>query len=272
MARVAGLFHYPIKGCAAVEVNEGHLGLAGLAADRAFMVVDAEGGFLSQRRTPGLAVVRPALDDSGDRLTLAAPGVESLALAVDPAGPRRPVRLHGKDFSGADQGDGAAEWFSSLLGRACRLVRVPPEHDRVTDGETPGTSGYADSSAVLVVATGSVADLNARIADSGGDAVPMDRFRPNVVVSGWDEPYAEDRARRIEVGQAELGFTKLAIRCAVTTVDQRTGRRSGPEPLRTLAGFRRRPGGVALGAKFSVVRAGKVSVGDEFRVRDWATA
>jgi uncharacterized protein YcbX len=160
-----------------------------------------------------------------------------------------------------------------VLGEPSRLVRVPPEHRRVTDGETPGTSAYADSSAVLVTSWASWEALNDRIVGRGEDPVPMARFRPNVVVAGWPEPHVEDRVRTVEVGGAELGFTKLAIRCAVTLVDQDTGERVGPEPLRTLATYRRDPGGgVAFGAKFSVVRPGRVALGDALRVHRWSDA
>lgn len=86
-------------------------------------------------------------------------------------------------------------------------------------------------------------------------------------------PHAEDRIRRMTIGAADLGYTKLAVRCAVTLVDQEAGARGGPEPLRTLAGYRRAPGGgVVFGAKFSVVRAGKLSVGDEVVVQEWGDA
>ena len=98
----------------------------------------------------------------------------------------------------------------------------------------------------------------------------MSRFRPNIVVGGWDEPHREDRARRITVGHAELGFAKLAIRCVVTTVDQEAGAKEGPEPLRTLAGYRHAAlGGVTFGVKFSVVAPGTLSVGDEVIVSSW---
>ena len=101
--------------------------------------------------------------------------------------------------------------------------------------------------------------------------VPMDRFRPNVVVDGWTEPHVEDQVREMSIGDADLAFAKLAIRCAVTLVDQRTGARAGPEPLRTLADYRRvTDKGVAFGAKFSVLRTGQLTVGDELGVHRWA--
>ncbi|MGH3999451.1 MAG: MOSC domain-containing protein, partial [Pseudonocardiaceae bacterium] len=122
----------------------------------------------------------------------------------------------------------------------------------------------------LITTLSSLDLVNERITERGGEPLPMSRFRPNVVVGGWDEPHIEDRARRINVGNAELGYAKLAIRCAVTTVDQKSGVKVGPEPLRALAGYRRAAeGGVAFGVKFAVLRPGKLSVGDEVIVSHW---
>src|SRR5207244_1075986 len=150
-------------------------------------------------------------------------------------------------FRGVDQGPDAADWLTTALGAPSRLVRVPPEHDRVTDGRTPGTSGYADSCAVHLLSLASLDHLNARVAARGGRPVPIDRFRANIVVDGWSAPHTEDLARALTIGHATLGYAKLAIRCAVTLVDQTTGDRAGPEPLRSLAAYRRAAaGGVAF--------------------------
>ncbi|MDT3400153.1 MOSC N-terminal beta barrel domain-containing protein [Streptomyces sp. B1866] len=286
MAEVAELTYYPVKGCAGTSVAEALLTPAGLTHDRAFMVVDDDGVFRSQRADPRLAVIRPDVSADGGRMTLRAPGFEPVALAVDTTGERRDVRLFANRYRGIDQGEEAAGWLSEVLGAPSRLVRVPPEHDRVTDGALPGTSGYADSCAVLVTSDSSLAELNERIARRDAPAaarggtgpaaagpLPMTRFRPNIVVTGWPEPHTEDRARRIRLGAAELGYAKVAIRCSVTLVDQDSGAGAGPEPLRTLAAYRRAAqGGVAFGAKFAVVRPGKLSVGDELSVTTWGPA
>ncbi len=243
---------------------------AGLAHDRSFMVIGEDGVFRSQRRDPGMALIRPEISAGGERLTLRAPGVDVLHIDVDLTTARRDVELHGMPYQGIDQGNAVAGWLSEVLSAPSRLVRVPPEHDRVTRGQTPGTAGYADGQPLLITSMTSLDVLNDRIAQRGGEPLPMNRFRPNVVVGGWDEPHTEDRARRINAGDTELGYAKLAIRCVVTTVDQESGTKGGPEPLRTLAGYRRAAeGGVAFGVKFSVVRPGKLSVGDEMIVNSW---
>ncbi|WP_329326125.1 MOSC domain-containing protein [Streptomyces luteogriseus] len=270
MARVVELSYYPVKGCAGTSVREALLTPAGLAHDRSFMVVSEEGVYRTQRRDPLLAVVRPLITPDGGHLTLTAPGVEPLHLRVDTSGTRQKVDLFGTAYQGIDQGEEAADWLSDRLGVRSRLVRTPPEHDRVTDGLTPGTSGYADSCALHVLSRSTLDLLDSKLTDRGAGPLPADRFRPNLVVDGWDDPHTEDRAHRLRVGTTELGYAKLAIRCAVTLVDQHAGTRAGPEPLRTLAAYRRATqGGVAFGTKYAVLRPGRVAVGDEVEVTVW---
>ncbi|WP_335983798.1 MOSC domain-containing protein [Streptomyces sp. CA2R106] len=290
MAVVMDLICYPIKGCAGTSMSDALLTSAGLAHDRNFMVISEDGVYRTQRRHPRLALIRPAVSADGARLTLDSADKTgrygTVRLDVTTSAPRRDVDLFGAAFQGIDQGDDAAAWLSEVLGTPSRLVRVPPEHDRVADGLTPGPSGYADSSAVHLLSRASLALLNRRMAERGAPPLSMNRFRPNIVVDSRDGlghdsdggdwaavPHAEDRARRITTGGAELGYAKLAVRCAVTLVEQEVGARRGREPLRTLAGYRRAAsGGVVFGAKFSVIRPGKLSVGDEVVVQEWGDA
>ncbi|BFO16613.1 MOSC N-terminal beta barrel domain-containing protein [Streptomyces sp. KM77-8] len=243
---------------------------AGLAYDRAFMVVGEDGVGRTQRRDPRLALVRPVVRSGGERLVLHGPGVEPFEMLVDTVSGRRKVEFLGNIHQGIDQGDAVAGWLSEVLGAPSRLVRVPPEHDRVTGGRTPGTSAYADSCALHVLSRASLGLLNRKLAGRGLPPLPMNRFRPNIVIDGWEEPHTEDRAHRIRVGDTELGYAKLAVRCAVTMVEQGTGAKAGPEPLRTLAGYRRAAeGGVAFGTKYAVVRTGQLAVGDIVDVTSW---
>ncbi|WP_458090214.1 MOSC domain-containing protein [Streptomyces malaysiensis] len=270
MATVVELTSYPVKGCAGVPVSETLLTQAGLRHDRSFMVIGEDGACRTQRRDPRLAVIRPAIDTDGEWLTLSAPGEGEVAIDVDTTSARREVKVFDNPYLGIDQGEDVARWLSRTLGAPSRLVRVPPEHHRVTEGWIPGTCGYADSGAVHLVSRASLDGLNQRIAEAGGAALPMSRFRPGIVLGGWDEPHREDRVRRIAIGGVELGFAKHTARCAVPTVDQSRGVKAGPEPLRTLAGYRRGPGGATLfGCQFSVTRTGKLAVGDEVSVIEW---
>ncbi|WP_079408476.1 MOSC domain-containing protein [Streptomyces sp. 3211] len=264
------LLCYPVKGCSGVAMQEAELTLAGLKNDRIFMVVDEEGVYRTQRRDPLLARIIPSIELGGQRLTLQFPGAGDVDVDVRTSGPQCEVNLFGAPFRGIDQGNAVAGWLTEILGAPRRLVRVPQDHKRVTDGRIPGTSGFADSSAIHLLSQTTLDSLNARITDRGKAPAPTDRFRPNIVVGGWADPHTEDRAHRIVIGDAELGYAKLAIRCAVTMVDQQSGTRDGPEPLRSLADYRRAPGGgVALGTKMAVLRPGKLSVGDDVSVRLW---
>ncbi|QBI54340.1 MOSC domain-containing protein [Streptomonospora litoralis] len=156
MLRIDSLLCYPVKGCAGVALSEARMEAAGLRHDRAFMVVDVAGVFRSQRRDPRLAVIRPEITAGGARLVLRAAGHGAVGVSVDSGGPRRPVELFGTAYTAIDQGDEPAAWLSAVLGASSRLVRVPPEHARATGGLTPGTSGFADSCAVLAVSRASL--------------------------------------------------------------------------------------------------------------------
>ncbi|MFD7716764.1 MOSC domain-containing protein [Streptomyces sp. NPDC059814] len=270
---VRELVYYPVKGCAGTSADSARVIGTGLEHDRTFMVVDAaEGAFRSQRTHPSMAAVKVGILRSGAVLALSAEGVEPLRLDVAPDGPRRDVSMFDRPLGAAvDQGDAVAEWFSDVLGAKSRLVRAVPGFDRDGWGDTPGKVNFADAHAVLVTSTASLDDLNARIAARGdADAVPMDRFRPNIVLTGKDEPHFEDRVRRMTLGSVELAHSVRATRCSVPLVDQLTGLRRGPEPVRTLATYRREAeygNRVSFGVKNAVVREGVVSVGDPVTVQ-----
>ncbi|MFF1644440.1 MOSC domain-containing protein [Streptomyces sp. NPDC058240] len=272
---VRELAYYPVKGCAGTTVDSAQVLGTGLEHDRTFMVVDAaDGAFRSQRTHPAMAAISVEVLDTGATLALTTAGVEPLHLDVDPHGPRLDVSMFDRPLGAAiDQGDAVAEWFSDALGVKSRLVRVAPGFDRDGWGDTPGKVNFADAHAVLVASTASLDDLNARIT-ARGDAkpVPMNRFRPNIVLTGNDEPHFEDRVRRMTIGSVELAHSVRAMRCAVPMVDQATGHRAGPEPIRTLSTYRREPeygNRVSFGAKNAVVCEGTVSVGDVVEVAEW---
>ena len=227
----------------------------GMLHDRTFMFVRASDGvFRSQRSTSKLSIIRPELTTEADKLTLTAPDVTALALDVRVAGRRLAVGVHGVwEGEGVDQGDDVAEWASTLLGEPVRLVRVAPNHTRAVD-DWHGQITFTDSTPLHLTSLASLDDLNARILEKGADPVPMARFRPNIVIKDWESPYTEDSVRDFTIGTTELRWVKPDVRCKVTPmVDQPTGTSAGPEPLRTLADYRREPdGGVSFGIKVAV--------------------
>jgi uncharacterized protein YcbX len=254
---------YPIKGCAGSPLTHAQVLPTGVAHDRTFMFVRPDGLFRSQRSTPMLSVIQPELASDGEKLTLSAPGVDATTVDVRTDGSRLTVNVHNVwEGPAVDQGDDVAAWASSLLGEDVRLVRVPPNHERSVD-DWHGDITFTDSTPLHLTSLSSLDDLNARILEKGAEPVPMARFRPNIVVTGWPDPYTEDSLRDFSIGGARLHWVKPDVRCQVTMVDQPTGRRAGPEPLRTLADYRRDPdGGVTFGIKVSVDVPGVVSVGD----------
>jgi uncharacterized protein YcbX len=258
-AFLAELRVYPVKSCRGLSLAASEVDRFGLRLDRAFMVVGAgDGHFLTQRDEPRLALVRVALAPDG--LTLSAEGAGSVRVPLEPQdGPRRRVQVWRHAGDGVDQGDAAAGFLSALLGRPLRLVRTPPEHARRVDpGRVPfeAWTSFTDGYPFLVISQASLDGLNARLPA----ALPMARFRPNLVVAG-SAPHAEDGWSRIRIGAVELALVKACDRCAVTTVDPASGRRQGPEPLRTLARYRRSEGAVLFGQNAVARGTGRLAVG-----------
>jgi uncharacterized protein YcbX len=176
-------------------------------------------------------------------------------------GERREVAIWRDRCDAIDQGDAAAEWASAFLGASCRLVRIADDTVRPVDRDFAVSEGdqvgFADGYPFLLTTEESLADLNDRMAQ----ALPMDRFRPNIVISGF-EPFAEDDWRRIRIGEIAFAVVKPCARCPITTTDQATAKR-GQEPLRTLATYRQVPGkGVMFGQNLIHESTGIIRVGD----------
>jgi MOSC domain-containing protein len=263
-----------VKGLAGVSVESADVLATGLRHDRNFMLVNPDDGtFLSQRVLPAMAPLRVEVLADGDSLRLSADGAEDLVVQVAYDGKRRDVSLFEKWFgAGVAQDPAADEWFSERLGRAVELVRVTPEHERPGWGVNKGLTGFGDAHALMITSQSSLDGLNERIAQAGAEPIPMNRFRPNIVIAGWPEAHTEDRVLRASAGALEFGYSARSIRCAVPTVDQATGQKRGPEPTRTLAKYRRQPdygGGVSFGLKAAVLTPGTVAVGDEILVHEW---
>jgi uncharacterized protein len=271
VAKVAALTYYPVKGLAGIPVESAQVGPTGLLNDRLFMLVEPDGTFLSQRKLPAMATLHA--EPAGDALRLSAPDAPDLEVEIRYDGKRRDVSLFGKWFGqGVVQDPAADAWFTDRLGTSAALVRVTPEHERPGWGAHRGLTGFGDAHALMITSQSSLDGLNARILERGGDAIPMNRFRPNIVVSGWSEPHTEDKVLRMTAGEVEIGYSARGIRCAVPTVDQASGARSGPEPTRTLATYRREPtygGGVSFGVKAAVLAPGNIQLGDQITVQEW---
>ena len=208
--------------------------------DREWMVVDARGRFVTQRELPRLALVSAVVE--GGALTLAARGAGSVALPPRmPGEDSREVIVWRSNVRGIDQGDAAARWMSAFLGAGVRLVRFDDAKPRLCNPDFAGDSGahtlFADGYPLLVIGQASLDDLNLRLAGKGAPALPMNRFRPNVVIDGLDA-FDEDHVDTLTAGNVTLKLVKPCARCKVTTTDQATAR-VGVEPLPTLSTYRR---------------------------------
>jgi uncharacterized protein len=234
-ARITGLYIYPVKSCRGISLPRAQLLATGLAGDRGWLIVDARGRFLTQRELPAMALIGTAIEDS--RLRLSAPGLPDMEADAAHRGERLRVKVWNDECWGIDAGAAAAEWLSRFLGRELRLVSfdatAPRDCEQGWLGDAQATTQFADAYPLLVISEASLADLNARMPR----ALPMNRFRPNIVVNGV-EPFAEDGIRELRGEGFAIRPVKPCTRCVITTTEQSSGERDGEEPLRTLKGYR----------------------------------
>lgn len=254
---------YPIKSCAGTVVDALAADALGPVPDRRFMLVDRDGVFLSQRELPKLARVEPEV--RADSLRVRASGTnDALDVPLAPEGERTVVRLWRDLVEVVRVSEEADGWFSECLGFPCRLVYLPEGSVRPVDPDyaRPGDRvTLADGFPFLAVGEASLSELNSRL----GEPLPMDRFRPNLVLGGT-EAFEEDGWKRVRIGELEFRVVKPCSRCVITTVDQSTGEKTGREPLATLATFRDSPAGVLFGQNLIHSGPGTVRVGDAVEV------
>ena len=251
-ARIEQLWVYPVKSCAGVAVREAVLTDTGLDLDRAWMVVDSTGEFVTQRELPRMALIRPQLRTS--EVVLRAPGMLALHLQIDVVETATRVRVWDDEVAAYDMGDLAAQWFSDFLAPDApkgasqtppyRLVRFDPEHRRLSNRKWTGgieaPNQFSDGFAVLVTSVASLDSLNQRLQASGHAVVTMERFRPNIVLAGVVE-HDEDRLNALHVrtqqGVAVLRLVKPCARCPIPNIDPLSAT-SSPEVGDTLQTYR----------------------------------
>lgn len=270
LMHIHSLHIYPVKSLRGCDVTSVEIDELGFAGDRRFLIVDENGEFLTQRTFPAMAAVSTALSENA--LTLSTDGHDSISVPrlSDPQAPLMPVNVwRDSGLLAEDCGNEAAAWLRDVLGLRCRLVRIGGRFHRPVTKSAAWTGdlvSFADAAPVLVTSTGSLDELNRRITANESEPVPMNRFRPNLVIEGC-AAFAEDGWPALRVGAVLLRNAGPSERCIMTTTDQRTGLR-GPEPLRTLATFRRAADGnaVCFGVNFiqqskrGVLRAGDPAV------------
>jgi MOSC domain-containing protein len=241
MIRITALNIYPIKGCRGIAVESARVAATGFEHDREWLITRPDGRFMTQREEPRLALIETALIDRqlpGDEtLRLRVPGGAALEVLPGPPGREVEVTIWKDRCAAFDAGDEPAQFLTEFLGAPVRLVRFDARRKRPSNPDwTPGIEAlnqFSDGFPWLLASEASLEDLNSRLQRQ----LPMNRFRPNIVVSGlpaWDE----DRLRDLTAGPVRLRRAKPCTRCIVTTTDQATGKRDSTEPLQTLRQFR----------------------------------
>ncbi|KRC82990.1 hypothetical protein D3C87_325760 [compost metagenome] len=284
-ARILSLHIYPIKSCAGIDLGESPIDRAGLAQDRRWMLIGADGKFMTQRQWPSMALIRTALD--AEALRVSAPGMPDLDVALDGSGLEpgaETVDVWSDTISARRESAAAGQWFTDFLKTPCRLLKVDVQAQRTAKPDWvsrwadahPDLAdafagshhfGFADGFPLLVANQASLDDLNARLRAKGEPPVPMDRFRPNIVVEGEWEAYDEDHTAMITVADVRMAFVKPCTRCSIPDIDQRTARQHD-EPGRTLAGYRNLDIGVVFGqnAILDAPAGARLKVGDAVEI------
>lgn len=266
-AVIAGLWVYPVKSCAGVQVQEAILTETGLEFDRAWMVVDAQGAFLTQRELPRMALIQPQLKTHD--MVLRAPGMLALHIALDQVQEPVCVTIWDDEVKAYDMGPIAAQWFSDFLGVKARLVRFDPEEKRASSrqwtGDVEALNQFSDGYPLLVLSEASLAGLNEKLQAAGATAVGMARFRPNIVLGDLSgdnglAPHDEDRLELLQIateqGVVQLKPVKPCPRCPIPNIDPVTAL-SSPEVGDALQTYRQDPrlkGAVSFGMNAIVLQ------------------
>jgi len=266
-ATITGLHVYPVKSCRGIPLQAAQLSQTGFIDDRHWMLVRPNGRFVTQRELPRMALINTAADAGA--LTLSAPGMPSLAVARANGGDALAVTVWKFSGSGIDCGAAAAAWCSEFLATPLRLVRFdqrqPRECDAAWTAGTRATTEFADGFPILVISRASLAELNSRLPK----ALPMERFRPNLVIDGV-AAYDEDRIHELRTPSVTLRLVKPCLRCSITTTDQQLGALDGIEPLATLKSYRHDPQmhGEKFGQNAIIVNGAgaQLRVGESFEV------
>jgi len=235
---LSGLSIYPIKSAAGISLSQATMTARGLQYDRRWMVVDASGQFMTQRRFPRMALIRVSI---ADVLSVNAPGMPELQVPlVSDSDELVTVEVWGDVCDAIAVSPEAKAWFTQFIRIDCQLVYMPERSHRPAAHEDLGKDNlvsFADAYPYLLLSEASLVGLNKKLAEKLTEPIPMDRFRPNLVVSGCDEPHAEDSWKTLRIGEAIFTVSKPCARCSVPTVNQATGVR-GKEPIKTLATYR----------------------------------
>lgn len=258
---VSGLTIYPIKSCRGIELNTSQVELFGLKNDRRWMVVDAHGVMLTQRKISKMCLIQPVLSSTG--LLLKYPNVNSIDVDTPTQNEKITVKVWEDECLAFDAGDKASKWLSNILSVQCRLVYFPDDEFRQVDlnyAKAGDKTAFSDGFPLLLISQTSLDDLNSRIEQP----VSMERFRPNIVVEGC-EAFEEDMWKEIQIGEITFRIVKPCSRCVIPSINIETGEKE-VEPLKTLVAYRKKKGKVFFGQNVIADGIGKIEVGMSIEV------
>lgn len=253
---------YPVKSLQGTALGEAEVQDRGLQLDRRWIIVDQEGMAVTQRKHPQMALIKVEITEQG--LQLNAPDMPLLEVNFgENTGKTCEAEVWGTRCTGVEVSAVANQWLSDYLKMPLQLVYMPDDTKRLVEKEyniNNHITSFSDAYPFLLISEASLAELNTRLEQP----VPMNRFRPNLVVSGT-EAFAEDTWKKIRIGEVIFHVVKGCGRCVFTTVDQETGIK-GTEPLRTLAQYRKVGKKVIFGQNLLQEGNGTLKVGDKLEV------
>ena len=250
---------YPVKSLGGIRVSAATVMEKGLAFDRRWMLVDGNNGFMTQREYPALALFKIRQTDNGFMITHGGDSAD-LPFKTEQDSAIIDTEVWGSPVKTMEVSARLSQWFSQRLGSMCKLVAFPEENSRPVDPAFAignAQVSLADGYPLLIIGQSSLDDLNGRLEM----ALPMNRFRPNLVFSGG-VPYEEDEWHHFSIGRNRFAGVKPCSRCVMTTVDQDTGEK-GMEPLTTLSRYRKKNGEVYFGQNVIAIDHYEIHEGDE---------
>lgn len=259
---VSEIWTYPVKSLKGMAHQTSAIDTRGFLNDRRWMLVDKTGTFLTQRNYPAMALI--AVNIIGNQLLFTAPNKSDLHITIQNTGIENITVNIWEDVCNAVLvSKEADDWFSNFLHFDCQLVYMPEESLRQVDTKYApigAITNFTDAFPFLLISEASLADLNSRLEIS----VPMNRFRPNIVIKGT-LPYEEDTWKTIRIGEIVFDVAKPCGRCIMTTIDQITAEKN-KEPLRTLATYRQLENKILFGQNLLHQNLGSIKVGDAIEV------
>ncbi len=259
MVTISELNIYPVKSMSGISLQSSYIDAMGLQYDRRWMLVSPDGKFITQRSHPQMALIQPRIENN--QLVLSSFGLDDHYVpAADESSPDIKVQVWDDIVDAKHLSSETDQWIEQTIGEACQLVYMPDNVFRQCDttyAKQGDRTGFSDGFPLLLISEASLVNLNGKLETP----VPMKRFRPNLVVKGC-EAFAEDNWKKFAVNGVSFRVVKPCSRCIITTVDPVIGMITSPEPLQTLASYRKQGDNIIFGQNVVQDTTGNIKIGD----------